>query len=76
MPLSPERISLLLCPQWPRLSLCLISGWLAELTVTNLVKHVRDLHYLKKSPFPEERLPSLVVRTKPTDQRLLTRLCP
>lgn len=55
-------------------SLCLSSGWSAELTVTNLDKHVRDLHPLKKPPFPEERLLSLGDRTEPCQS--LTRLCP
>lgn len=59
-----------------QLSLCLSPGWSAELTVTNLDKHVRDLHRLKKPPFPEERLPSLGDRTKPVEQSLPTRLCP
>lgn len=70
------RESHCLVSQWPQLSLCLSSGWSAELAVTNLDEHVRDLHCLKKPPFPEERLPSLGDRTKPVEQSLLTRLCP
>ena len=62
--------------QWPQLSLCLSSGWSAELTVTHLEEHVRDLRHLKKPPFHEERVLSLGDRTKPVEQSLLTRLCP